>query len=131
MATETEAENEADSGKRRPTMKERFRGHNAGAQLKTGAGSVASILATIVTVITIIAAAILVLHIVFTMFNGNESNNIVRHVSDYADSLAGPLKDLFSFKKPKTNTLINYGIAAAVWVAAGRLIASLLQRIKT
>ena len=77
------------------------------------------------------AAAILVLHIVFVMFKGNPSNNIVSHVKDYADSLAGPLKDLFTFKNPKTNTLINYGIAAIVWVAVGRLIASLLQRIKT
>jgi hypothetical protein len=127
MATETEAGN----GNRRPTMKERFRGANAGAQFKTGAGSVAGILATIVTVITSIAAAILVLHIVFVIFKGNPGNNIVSHVQDYADSLAGPLKDLFSFKNPKTNTVINYGIAALVWVAAGRLIASLLQRIKT
>jgi hypothetical protein len=127
MATETEAEN----GNRRPTMKERFRAHNAGSQFKTGAGSIAGILATIVMVIAGIAAAILVLHIVFVMFKGNPSNNIVSHVQDYADSLAGPFKDLFSFKNPKTNTVINYGIAALVWVAGGRLIASLLQRIKT
>ncbi|MDQ1631678.1 MAG: hypothetical protein QOJ32_3001 [Frankiaceae bacterium] len=127
MATETEAE----SGNRRPTMKERFRAANAGSQFKTGAGSVAGILATIVMVIAFIAAGILVLHIVFTMFKGNGGNNIVRHVSDYANSLAGPLKDLFTFKNPKTNTLINFGIAAAIWVAGGRLIASLLQRIKT
>jgi hypothetical protein len=65
------------------------------------------------------------------MFKGNGGNNIVRHVSDYADSLAGPLKDLFTFKNPKTNTLINFGIAAAIWVAGGKLIAGLLQRIKT
>ncbi len=127
MATETEAEN----GNRRPTMKERFRGANAGSQFKTGAGSVAGILATIVMVIAGIAAAILVLHIVFVIFKGNPSNNIVSHVQDYADNLAGPLKDLFSFKNPKTNTVINYGIAALVWVAGGRLIASILQRIKT
>src|ERR1700712_4551080 len=127
MATETEAEN----GNRRPTMKERFRAANAGSQFKTGAGSVAGILATIVTVITAVAAAILVLHIVFVIFKGNPSNTFVSHIADYADNLAGFFKDLFTFKNPKTNTLINYGVAALVWVGVGRLIASLLQRIKT
>ena len=125
MATKTEAETGA-----RPSLKERFAAANAGSQFKTGAGSVAGILAKIVMVIAGIAAAILVLHIVFTMFKGNGSNNIVSDVKDYANNLAGPFKDLFTFKNPKTNTLVNYGIAALVWVAGGRIVASLLTRIK-
>ena len=128
MATETEEENDT---KRGGGLRQRFAAHNAGSQLKTGAGSVAGILATIVMVIAGIAAAILVLHIVFVMFKGNPSNTFVSHINDYAGNLAGFFKDLFSFKNPKTNTLINYGIAALVWVAGGRLVASLLQRIKT
>jgi hypothetical protein len=130
MATETEAENENKQGKR-SGLRERFAAANAGSQFKTGAGSVAGILAKIVMVIAGIAAAILVLHIVFTMFKGNSSNTIVSDVKDYANNLAGPFKDLFSFKNEKTNTLVNYGIAALVWVAGGRLVASLLQRIRT
>ncbi|HSP38695.1 MAG TPA: hypothetical protein VLR26_13170 [Frankiaceae bacterium] len=129
MATETEETNDTKRG--RGGLRHRFAAHNAGSQLKTGAGSVAGILATIVMVIAGIAAAILVLHIVFVMFKGNPSNNVVSHVTDYANNLAGPFKDLFSFKNPKTNTLINYGIAALVWVAGGKLVAGLLQRIKT
>jgi hypothetical protein len=125
MATKTEAESGA-----RPSLRDRFRGANAGAQFKQGAGGVAGILAKIVMVIAGIAAAVLVLHIVFVMFKGNPSNTIVSDVQDWADSLAGPFKNLFSFKNPKTNTLVNYGIAAAVWVAGGRLVAALLQRIK-
>jgi hypothetical protein len=125
MATKTEAE----SGTR-PSLKDRFRSANAGSQFKQGAGGVAKILATIVTVIAGIAAAILVLHIVFVMFKGNPSNTIVSDVQDWADSLAGPFKDLFSFKNEKTSTLVNYGIAAAVWFAVGRAIAMVLQRIK-
>ena len=127
MATDTEAE----AGTRRPSLKDRFRSANAGSQFKQGAGGVASILAKVVVVISSIAAAILILHIVFVMFKGNPDNTFVSHVRDYADSLSGFFKDLFSFKNPKTNTVINYGIAALVWVAAGRLIASILQRIKT
>lgn len=129
MATETE--DKKQTGRRGGGLRERFAAANAGAQFKTGAGSVAGILATIVMVIAGIAAAILVLHIVFTMFKGNGSNSIVADVRDYANDLAGPFKDLFKFQNPKTNTLINYGIAAAVWVAGGRFVASLLQRIKT
>ena len=128
MATETEAENNT---KRGGGLRQRFAAANAGSQFKAGAGGVAGILAKIVMVIAGIAAAILVLHIVFTMFKGNGSNSIVSDVKDYANNLAGPFKDLFSFKNPKTNTLVNYGIAALVWVAGGRLVASLLTRIKT
>src|ERR1700712_2907770 len=128
MATETEDEN---GTKRGGGLRQRFAAHNAGSQLKTGAGSVAGVLATIVMVIAGIAAAILVLHIVFVMFKGNPSNNIVKHVTDYANNLAGPFKDLFSFKNDKTQVLVNFGIAALVWMAGGRLVASLLQRIKT
>jgi hypothetical protein len=124
MATKTEAGS-------RPSLKERFAAANAGAQFKSGAGSVAGILAKIVMIIAGIAAAILVLHIVFTMFKGNSQNNIVSDVRDWANNLAGPFKDLFSFKNSKTNTLVNYGIAALVWVAGGQLVARLLQRIRT
>ena len=128
MATKTEAE--GGTRTRAGGLRGRFAAANAGSQFKSGAGSVAGILAMIVMVIVGIAAAILVLHIVFTMFNGNPKNNIVSDVKDYANSLAGPFKDLFSFQNPKTNTLVNYGIAAVVWVAVGRLVAMLLQRIR-
>lgn len=136
MATETEEENGTKRGTKRGAkrgggLRGRFAAHNAGSQLKTGAGSVAGILATIVMVIAGIAAAILVLHIVFVMFKGNPDNNIVSRVAEYANNLAGPFKDLFSFEKEKTRVLVNFGIAALVWVAGGRLVASLLQRIKT
>jgi hypothetical protein len=125
MATKTEAEAGA-----RPSLMQRFRGANAGSQFKQGAGGVASILAKIVLAISFIAAGILVLHIIFVMFKGNPANDFVAHIDDYANSLAGFFKDLFSFKNPKTNTLVNFGIAAAVWVVVGRVIASLLERIK-
>ena len=128
MATETEDKNDT---KRGGGLRQRFAAHNAGSQLKTGAGSVAGILATIVMVIAGIAAAILVLHIVFVIFKGNPSNNIVSHISKYADNLAGPFKDLFSFKNNKTQVLVNYGIAAIVWFGGGSLVAGLLRRIRT
>jgi hypothetical protein len=128
MATETEEKKTTGFA---GGLRQRFAAANAGSQFRAGAGGIASILAKIVMVIAGIAAAILVLHIVFTMFKGNGNNTIVSDVKDYANNLAGPFKDLFSFKNPKTNTLINYGIAAMVWVGLGRLVASLLTRIKT
>src|SRR6201746_764807 len=128
MATETEDKNDT---KRGGGLRQRFAAADAGSQLKTGAGSVAGILATIVMVIAGIAAAILVLHIVFVVFKGNPTNTFVSHINDYAGNLAGFFKDLFSFKNPKTNTLVNYGLAAIVWFAGGSLGAGLLRRIRT
>jgi hypothetical protein len=128
MATETE---DKRATKRGGGLRERFAAANAGSQFKAGAGGVAGILAKIVMVIVGIAAAILVLHIIFVIFKGNPSNTFVSHINDYANNLAGPFKDLFSFKNPKTNTFVNYGIAAIVWFGGGSLVAGLLRRIQT
>lgn len=126
MATETEEKQATGRG---GGLRGRFAAANAGSQFKTGAAGVAGILAKVVTIIAGIVAAILVLHIVFVIFKGNPTNSFVSHINDYANNLAGPMKDIFSFKNPKTNTLVNFGIAALVWFGLGSLIASILRRI--
>ena len=120
----------ADSApaRQRPTRAEIIR------DLRTGAGQVGNVLAVIVTAAAAILAGILVLHIVFVLFKAMPTNGIVKHVNSYAHDIAGPFRTMFAFKskaKPniKLTETVNYGLAALVYLAGGRVLASLLRKL--
>jgi hypothetical protein len=73
-------------------------------------------------------ALILILGIVLTVLEANRSNEIVQAVRDAAGFLAGPLDDLFKLDSNKAERAVNWGIAAVIWLAIGRLVARLLLR---
>ncbi len=73
-------------------------------------------------------ALILVLGIVLVLLEANRSNDIVHFVRDAASFLAGPFDGLFTLDSNKAEKAVNWGIAAVVWYAVGRVIARLLLR---
>ena len=73
-------------------------------------------------------ALVLVLGIVLVVLEANRSNDIVQIVRDAAAFLAGPFDGLFTLDNNKAERAVNWGIAAVVWYALGRLIARLLTR---
>ena len=73
-------------------------------------------------------ALILVAGILLTVLEANRSNEIVQVVRDAATFLAGPFDGLFTLDNNKTETAVNWGIAAVVWFALGRLLARMLVR---
>jgi len=75
-----------------------------------------------------VVAAILVLGIVLVVLEANPSNDIVGAIRDAARFLAGPFDGLFTLDSNKAEKAVNWGIAAVVWYAVGRLIARLLLR---
>jgi hypothetical protein len=85
--------------------------------------------------VTSICAAILVLHIIFVLFEASPRNGVVRHVADYARTLAGPFRTLFTFKTSqyrvnvKLTVGINYGLAALAYVVGGHLVGFGLHKI--
>jgi hypothetical protein len=85
-------------------------------------------LARLVTLVAAVVAAVLVLGILLVVLGANQSNEIVKAALDAARWLAGPFRDLFSFNSHKTTIAVNWGIAAVVYFAVGRLIARLLAR---
>jgi hypothetical protein len=85
-------------------------------------------LARLVTLVAAGVAAIVVIGILLVVLGANQSNELVKAVMDAARWLAGPFRDLFSFDSHKTTIAVNWGIAAAVYLAVGRLIARLLVR---
>jgi hypothetical protein len=73
-------------------------------------------------------ALVLVLGIVLVLLEANRSNDIVQVVRDAATFLAGPFDGLFTLDSNKAEKAVNWGIAAVVWYALGRLIARLIVR---
>jgi hypothetical protein len=91
-----------------------------------GAAMARASLARAVLAIASIVAAILILGIVLVVLKANPSNEIVKTVHDAASFLAGPFDNLFRISGKRVETAVNWGIAAVVWYALGRLIARLM-----
>jgi hypothetical protein len=73
-------------------------------------------------------ALVLVVGILLVVLEANRSNDIVQFVRDAARLLAGPFDGLFTLDSNKAEKAVNWGIAAVVWLALGKLIARLLLR---
>ena len=85
-------------------------------------------LARLVTLAAAVVAAIVVIGILLVVLAANQSNSLVDAGMDAARWLSGPFHGLFTFDSHKTTIAVNWGIAAAVYLAAGRLLARLLMR---
>jgi hypothetical protein len=72
-------------------------------------------------------AAILTFGILLKVLHANGGNVIVGAVNDAARALAGPFHDLFRMHGA-WRYVVNWGIAALVYVLVGRLVARLLVR---
>ncbi len=84
--------------------------------------------ARIVNLIARVIVAILVVTILFVVFEANRSNGIVEAVLDAGRFLAGPFKDIFNLDNPKTEVAVNYGFAAVAYLLVAGLITRLLVR---
>ena len=85
-------------------------------------------LARVVIAAATAVALILVVGIALVVLEANRSNDIVQVVRDAAAFLAGPFNGLFTLDNNKVEKAVNWGLAAVVWYALGRLIARLLLR---
>ena len=86
--------------------------------------SIARFIALLATAV----ALVLVAGIVLVLLDANRSNEIVQAVRDAASFLAGPFDGLFTLDNNKAEKAVNWGLAAVVWYAVGRLIARALLR---
>jgi hypothetical protein len=85
-------------------------------------------LARAVILVATAVALVLVVGILLVVLKANPSNDIVSAIRDAASFLAGPFDNLFTPNDHKLEVAVNWGIAALVWYALGRLIARLLLR---
>lgn len=76
-----------------------------------------------------IVALILVLHILFVLFDANAGNSIVSTDANWAWHLSAWFQNLFTTSSAKWNTVLNYGLAAIVYLVVARLLTQLVERV--
>ncbi|GAA4487211.1 hypothetical protein GCM10023191_014780 [Actinoallomurus oryzae] len=114
------------------TTTHRGPGHRSrdGESLRTGVRRASGTAADLVRILAMIICVLLALHIAFVVFSANRDNSIVRTVNDWADWFAWRFRDMFVPKDERVGVLVNYGIAAVVYLIVGRVAAGLIRRIR-
>lgn len=87
------------------------------------------LLAGAVRWVCLIFALILVLHIVFVVAEANEANGIVEFVETWASRLTLGVGDLFTPDDPKLLVLVNFGIAALIWLIISSFGSKIIRRV--
>jgi hypothetical protein len=101
-----------------------------GDGLRASVRRVAESAAALVRILAMIICVLLALHIAFVVFRANDGNAIVRTVNDWADWFAWRFRDMFVPKDERVAVLVNYGIAAVVYLIVGRVVSGLIRRIR-
>lgn len=102
---------------------------SVGKQLREGWQRVVNAIATAVVILSVVIAVFLALHIVFEVFDANKQNGIVEFVNGWATDLAYGFRDLFVPKDAAIRVTVNYGLAAVVYLVAGRILAGIIRRL--
>ncbi len=105
------------------------RGRVAAARGAWAVGSVLLLIARLVRLIVGIIVLVIVAAIVLKVLDANGTNTIVKDIHDAASSLVGPFDGIFKQHDKKVALAINWGIAAAVYLVVGAIIASLIARV--
>lgn len=99
------------------------------ATVRTTLRTVTDLIARLVMAAAMVIALILAMHILFVVFEANPGNAIVRTIDGWALDLSFGLRDLFLPDDERVRVLVNFGIAAIVYLVAGRILAGLIRRI--
>jgi hypothetical protein len=89
-----------------------------------GANTVASVIRVVVGLIV----TIFLLHILFVVFHANRGNDFVSVVYTLAKTLVLGLGDVFTPGDAVLGVVLNYGLAALVYLIIGQLIIKALRR---
>ncbi len=99
------------------------KGKQALSSVGSGVRRLRNLIASLIWLVAVIAAAVLALGALFTALDQtNQSNEIVRWVLERGQDLVGPFKDLFRLETAKNTLLVNWGIAALVYLIAGKIL---------
>ena len=98
------------------------------------AGSLAVIaggLARLVRLVAWLVVAIIVAGILLVVLKANPTNSVVSAVHDTAHALIGPFGGMFKLHKARMGVVVNWGIAALMYLILGYLVARLITMIGT
>ncbi|HSK61392.1 MAG TPA: hypothetical protein VK935_20305, partial [Actinomycetospora sp.] len=74
-------------------------------------------------------AAILVVHVVLAVAGANPANGITVFFSDLASNLTLGIGDLFLPASESLRIILNFGLAAVVWIVIGIVVSKLLNAL--
>ncbi len=113
----------AKAARDKPASSGSGKGRAAMSTVGSGVKRIRNLVASLVWLIAVLAAAVLALGALFTALDqANQSNEIVRWVLERGHDLVGPFKDLFRLETAKNTLLVNWGIAALVYLIVGKII---------
>jgi hypothetical protein len=99
------------------------------ADLRALASKTLTIAASVIRIITVIFAAILVIHVVLFVAGANPGNGITVFFQSAADNLTLGIGDLFLPQSESLKVILNYGLAAVVWIIIGVVVSKILNAI--
>ncbi|NUR98260.1 MAG: hypothetical protein HOV67_23765 [Kribbellaceae bacterium] len=104
------------------------KGKQALSSVGSGVRKLRNLIASLIWLIAVLAAAVLALGALFTALDQtNQSNEIVRWILERGHDLVGPFKDLFRLQTAKNTLLVNWGIAALVYLIAGKIVEKIIR----
>jgi len=107
---------------------EQRRSHTS-EDLRALARKVLTVAASVIRILTVVFAAILVVHVILSVAGANPSNSITIFFRDLADNLTLGIGDLFLPASESLRIILNYGLAAVVWIAIGIIVSKLLNAV--
>jgi hypothetical protein len=102
--------------------------NDAGLRRNRGAAAARNALARIIGLITLLVVLTIVLGIVLVVLKANPDNAIVDAIREAAKYLSKPFDAIFEMDKRRTEIAVNWGIAAVVYLIAGRVLARVVSR---
>jgi hypothetical protein len=84
--------------------------------------------ANVVRLVVGLVVTIFVLHILFVVLSANEGNSIVSLVYGLAKTLVLGFGDVFTPHDALVGVVLNYGLAAVVYLVIGELVVKALRR---
>jgi ABC-type amino acid transport system permease subunit len=76
-----------------------------------------------------LVAAILAIHVAFVAFEANADNGVVSFIRALAHFFVGAFRDLFLPDGVKKQVVVDYGLAALVYLALALLLARAIRRL--
>lgn len=91
-------------------------------------GDGSSAVANLVRAITGTIVTIFVLHVLFTVLQANQGNDFVSFIYSAAKVFVLGLGDVFTPHDATAGVVLNYGLAALVYLVIGQLVVKMLRR---
>lgn len=90
-----------------------------------------SVVCSIITFLCGLFAVVLVVKIILTLANANPSNGFASFVDDFSSAVSLGFDGLFNPGSEKMAVVLNYGMAAIVWLLIGAGLTYLIRRLAT